>query len=152
MARDAAPVALAGGGMEDLVLATHDAVHVLRSVTGAFLHVRVEAGRDPARHQVAVARRELASPALHRALDRALAPASIPAPPRPRRSADAPALAALGAGTPGTGAGALAVLALERLPKRETPRPAAVPGVLDQRWALDHGTMERLIAGLRRLN
>ncbi len=151
MARDAAPMAMAGGGMEDLVLATRDAVHVLRSVTGAFVHVRVDAG-----HDVAAARRELASPALHRALDRALVPTSIPALPRPRASTDAPALAVLGAPVaPSARPGALAVLALSPdaappLPRREQPVP--VRTVLNQNWALDVGTMQRLVVGLHRLN
>lgn len=145
MARDAAPMAVAGGGMEDLVLATRDAVHVLRTVTGGFLHLRIRPEQN-----VEVARRALASPALRRALERVLAPA--PVLPRPRVSADAPALAALGAPAPMAGAGALAVLALGRLPRREASRPAAAPTVLNQNWALDVDTMQRLVAGLHRLN
>ncbi|MBN9097702.1 MULTISPECIES: hypothetical protein [unclassified Pseudonocardia] len=156
LARDAAPVAAASGGMEDLVLATPRAVHVLRGLPGAFLHVRVE---DLAR--VAGVRHELASPALQRAVATALTPEE-PGLPRPRTPSDGsdslPALATLGAGARRPArTGALAVLALSpdapaALPRRGSPRPPAVPAVLNQNWAIDIGIMQRLVAGLHRLN
>jgi len=167
LARDAAPMALAGGGMEDLVLATRNAVHVLRSVAGVFLHVRVDS-----EHDAELARRELASPALHRALG--AAPAPGPALPRPRTSVDGrdsrPALAGLaenpsvgGAARAGAGrhagrrpgAGSLAVLAIDapaQLPQRAPTRPVPAPTVLNQEWSRDVATLQRLVAGLQRLN
>ena len=151
MARDAAALAVACGGMEDLVLATRDAVHVLRSLTTTFVHVRMDPSRDPGS-----ARRELASPALQRALAATLAPEL----PRQRTSTDGrdrPALAVLGSRGPATSAGALAVLALSsdgavELPQRAPARPVPTAGVLHQNWARDLATLERLVAGLRRLN
>jgi hypothetical protein len=156
LAREAVPVGAASGGMEDLVLATPRAVHVLRGLPGAFLHVRVEDGAG-----VAQARRELASPALHRALAAALAPVE-PMLPRPRtpseRPDSLPALATLGASSRPSRAGSLAVLALaadasSRLPQRAPGRPLReVPEVLDRQWSRDLATMQRLVAGLQRLN
>lgn len=145
LAREVAP--MAGGGVADLVLTTGDAVHVLRPLPRAFLHLRIDPGGD-----VSTARRELASPALRRALDRVLVPASIPGPRTPVDGPALAALAALGAPARTPGPGALAVLALGRLPRREAARPPAQPGVLNQSWALDVATMQRLVAGLHRLN
>lgn len=155
LARDAVPVAAGSGGMEDLVLATPRAVHVLRELPGAFVHVRVEDGT-----RVAAVRRELASPALHRAVAMALTPEepSLPHQRRPVEDPDSrPALATLGAPRRAARTGALAVLALSpdaprHLPRRQPARPVPVPAVLNQNWALDLGTMQRLVAGLHRLN
>lgn len=155
LARDAVPVAATSGGMEDLVLATPRAVHVLRELPGVFLHVRVEDGA-----RVAGVRHELASPALRRAVVTALTPEEpgLPHPRRPTEGPDSlPALATLGAARRPARTGALAVLALSPeapavLPRREPARPVAVPTVLNQNWALDVGTMQRLVAGLQRLN
>jgi hypothetical protein len=41
LVREAAPLAATGGGLDDLVVATRRAVHVLRSLAGSVVHVRL---------------------------------------------------------------------------------------------------------------
>jgi hypothetical protein len=157
---------------DDLVITAPDGVHVLRSLPRAFLHLRTGGGPG-----VAVARRELASTALHRALNGALS-GDIPEsrPPQPRHPepgpvpTQQPALAALAPPALAVRAGRLAVLALagepdvavplprrtaagsETVPHRVATRPLALPTVLQQKWAGDAATMGRILDGLRRLN
>lgn len=132
LARDVAP------GSDDLVLPTREGVHLLRSLSVAFVHLRVAAGPG-----VAAARRELASPELRRAIDgaseavaRSAAGRGSPQVPEPHpepdgppgrhsragRPARQPALAALGsAAVRADRAGPLAVLALAPGPDGPTP-------------------------------
>jgi hypothetical protein len=148
---------------DDLVLITEDGVHVLRNLPGAFLHLRTAAGPG-----VEAARHEVASAALHRAVEgarRGLAAVGLPRPRvpgagRPDRSTAPPprqpALVALGpAAARMEQVGSRAALALEEpapLPLRAVPQPLALPTVLHQEWAVDADAMGRILDGLRRLN
>jgi hypothetical protein len=175
LVREAAPLAATGGGLDDLVVATRRAVHVLRSLAGSVVHVRLGPDGD-----VEGVRRLLASlpvPARPGAprLPEPRHPARrypqpspyprVPPVPRPRTEAGRarggndrqPALATLAEGVRPRSTGALAVLALSPdappvLPQRTASRSVPAPAVLQQRWANDADTLRRLVAGLRRLN
>jgi hypothetical protein len=122
----------AGADLDDLVLTTRRAVHVLResSVPGFFLLIRLEEGNG----DLVAARRGLASPALDAALRSVLRPPAGPphscdgtAPPADPPGGGEPALAALGPAAAWRRPGELAALALgpvAALPRRTSARPS----------------------------
>ncbi|MCY7343010.1 MAG: hypothetical protein LH603_14520 [Pseudonocardia sp.] len=173
LAHEAGPLAASDGGLDDLVVATRTAVHVLRmtDVPGTFLHIRLDNGRG----DVAAARRGMATVVLPSAVRQALVaapPAGYPAVPAPLPAAPLPAeprnpaLASLAAGPPVARSGVLAAMALAAhetrsltkrtplasvLPPRSAVPPVTTPAVLRQRWAHDDAMLRRVVTGLRRL-
>lgn len=176
LADQAAQVAGPDGGLDDLVVGTRRAVHVLRAIADtAYLHLRL----DPARDGLTVARRWLADPSLHQAIMAVLRPALHHRSPTPRSAAtvptpvvvpsprspgipDGPALTVLSPDVRARSTGALAVLALGPplmsqpatgvgLPRRATSAQPSVPEVLDRAWSRDADTLRRILAGLHRL-
>jgi len=92
LAHEAGPLAASDGGLDDLVVATRTAVHVLRmtDVPGTFLHIRLDNGRG----DVAAARRGMATVVLPSAVRQALVaapPAGYPAVPEPLPAEPLPA-------------------------------------------------------------
>jgi hypothetical protein len=161
----AAMAAAGDGGLDDVVVGTRDAVHVLRraDAMGSVLHVRLDRPGN-----VVEARSALASPAVLDAV-RSVLPRPSPRPRHaidqgpviPRRPASAPggepALAALSDDPLPLRTGELAVIALTAdppipLPRRAVAQPVELPSVLDRSWSSDMRTMRRLIDGLRRLS
>ena len=173
LAHEAGPLAASDGGLDDLVVATRTAVHVLRmtDVPGTFLHIRLDNGRG----DVAAARRGMATVVLPSAVRQALVaapPAGYPAVPEPLPAEPLPAeprnpaLASLAAGPPVARSGVLAAMALAAhetrsltkrtplasvLPPRSAVPPVTTPAVLRQRWAHDDAMLRRVVTGLRRL-
>ncbi len=147
--------AAAGGGLEDLTLATRRSVHVLResAVPGSVLQLRLDSARANLAANLSAARHALAAAAQHDAVCAATAarpgsgggpepaPAELtelPMPAPDRRAGGQPALASLAPGGRPLRSGELAALALgpigelpQRVPapspvrRRSTPSPLA---------------------------
>jgi len=158
LAHEAGPLAASDGGLDDLVVATRTAVHVLRmtDVPGTFLHIRLDNGRG----DVAAARRGMATVVLPSAVRQALVaappagypavPAPLPAAPLPAEPLPAaplpaaplpaeprnPALASLAAGPPVARSGVLAAMALAAHETRSLTKRTPLASVLPPRSAV----------------
>ena len=153
LAHEAGPLAASDGGLDDLVVATRTAVHVLRmtDVPGTFLHIRLDNGRG----DVAAARRGMATVVLPSAVRQALVaappagypavPEPLPAEPLPAEPLPAeplpaeprnPALASLAAGPPVARSGVLAAMALAAHETRSLTKRTPLASVLPPRSAV----------------